>query len=340
MELFLKQLPKIELHLHVEGTLEPELMFKLAQRNDMELPYPSPEALRKAYEFSNLQDFLNLYYQGVSVLHTVEDFYDMAMSYFTRCDREHILHHEIFFDPQAHLRRGIPMETIMEGLLAAQYDANHRYGATGGLILSLLRDLPEADALEALKQAKPWQHHILAIGLDSSELGHPPAKFKRAYELANEYGWHSVAHGGEEGPPEYIWEAINELKIKRLDHGIRAVEDERLIDYLVESQLPLTVCPTSNVKLGVFPDMASHNLKQLLERGVCVTLNSDDPAYFGGYMTANMLAIQEALHLTKEQWIQLTENSIKASFAPAERKEALRQRLQRTLHEFQDAQLT
>lgn len=334
MDSFLAQLPKVELHLHIEGTLEPELVFKLAERNGIALPYASPEELKAAYQFQNLQEFLDLYYQGTAVLKTAEDFYELAMAYFSRCDQEVILHHEIFFDPQAHLSRGIPMATMLEGLLGAQQDAQIRYGASGGLILSLLRHLPESDGLEALRQAKPWQHKIIGIGLDSSELGHPPEKFQQAYELANEYGWHRVAHAGEEGPPEYIWGALKTLKARRIDHGVRAIEDPKLVDYLVEHQIPLTVCPLSNIKLGVFPDLVSHNLKQLLELGVCVTLNSDDPAYFGGYLTANMQEIQNALKLSQAQWVQLTENAINASFAPAERKQALCQRLLRTVGDF------
>ena len=336
MDSFLAQLPKIELHLHIEGTLEPEMMFKLADRNAIQLPYASPEELKAAYQFENLQEFLNLYYQGMSVLKTKEDFYELAMAYFSRCDKELILHHEIFFDPQAHLKRGVSMATMLEGLLGAQQDAQLRYGASGGLIFSLLRHLPESDGLDALHQAKPWQHKIIGIGLDSSELGYPPETFKRAYELADEYGWHRVAHAGEEGPPAYIWNALKELNVSRIDHGVRAIEDQRLVDYLIRHQVPLTICPLSNIKLGVFPDLVSHNLKQLLELGVCVTLNSDDPAYFGGYMGENMQAVQDALQLSQEQWIQLTQNSIQASFAPAERKQALYQRLQRSLVEFKN----
>lgn len=331
MDSFIAQLPKVELHLHIEGTLEPELMFRLAEKNGIKLPYASPEALKQAYQFKDLQEFLDLYYQGTAVLKTAEDFYDLAMAYFSRCNQEQILHHEIFFDPQAHLERGVSMGTLMDGLLSAQKEAENRYGASGGLILSLLRHLPESDGLETLKLAKPWQHKILGIGLDSSELGNPPEKFKQAYKLANEYGWHRVAHAGEEGPADYIWSALNELNVRRIDHGVRALEDKALVDYLVKHQIPLTVCPLSNVKLKVFPEMEQHNIKQLLELGLCVTINSDDPSYFGGYLTENMLAVQRALNLSKEEWIKITENSIKASFAPAERKQALMQRLQRTV---------
>ncbi|MCM2681358.1 adenosine deaminase [Echinimonas agarilytica] len=335
MNEFLSALPKAELHLHIEGTLEPELMFILAERNRIHLPYASPDLLKSAYDFHNLEQFLDLYYQGTSVLQTANDFYDLAMAYFARCDVEHILHYEVFFDPQAHIRRGISMDIIMDGLTGAQQDAWHHYGASSGLIMSILRDLPVDDALETLKLAKPWQHEIIGIGLDSAEKGNPPGKFRTAFEIADEYGWHRVAHAGEEGPAEYIWEALNELKIRRIDHGVRCVEDPKLVDYLVKHQVPLTVCPLSNVRLGVFPDIAQSNFKQLLDLGLCVTVNSDDPAYFGGYLTQNMLAIQDAFELTQPQWIQLTHNSIDASFAPAERKQALKQRLLSTEVEFQ-----
>ncbi|WP_264082974.1 adenosine deaminase [Neiella holothuriorum] len=327
MDQFLAQLPKVELHLHIEGTLEPEMMFALAERNGIALPYRSPEALREAYQFDNLQSFLDLYYQGAAVLRTRDDFYDLAMAYFKRCDQEQILHYEIMFDPQTHLNRGVRMNTMMEGLVGAQQDAQRHYGASSNLILSLLRHLPEEDGIAALEQAKPWQHLINAIGLDSSERGNPPSKFKRAFELADSYGWHRVAHAGEEGPADYIWEALRDLQVRRIDHGVRCQEDAQLVEYLIHHQVPLTVCPLSNVRLGVYNDLRQHNLKQLLELGLCVTLNSDDPAYFGGYLTTNMLAVQNALKLSETQWIQLTTNAINASFAPVERKMALKQRL-------------
>ncbi|WP_224746111.1 adenosine deaminase [Neiella litorisoli] len=327
MEQFLAQLPKVELHLHIEGTLEPEMMFSLAERNGIKLPYPDPQTLRRAYQFDNLQSFLDLYYQGTSVLKTSQDFYDLAMAYFTRCDQEHVLHYEIMFDPQAHLCRGVSMNTMMEGLTGAMEDARHKFGASSGLILSLLRHLPEVDGIDALIKAKPWQHKIIAIGLDSSEQGNPPGRFRKAFNIADDYGWHRVAHAGEEGPASYIWEAIREQHVRRIDHGVRCSDDSKLMTYLKQYQVPLTVCPLSNVRLGVYSDLRQHNLKMLLEKGLCVTINSDDPAYFGGYMTANMLAVQRALNLTETQWLQLTSNAINASFAPVERKQALKQRL-------------
>lgn len=327
MDQFLAQLPKVELHLHIEGTLEPEMMFTLAERNGVELPYASADSLRDAYQFDNLQSFLDLYYQGASVLHTSQDFYDLAMAYFKRCDQEQILHYEIMFDPQTHLARGVSMNTLMEGLVGAQQDAQRQFGASSGLILSLLRHLPEQDGIAALELAKPWQHRISAIGLDSSEMGNPPSKFKRAFDIADRYGWHRVAHAGEEGPADYIWQALRELQVRRIDHGVRCIEDAKLVEYLIRHQIPLTVCPLSNVRLGVYEQLGQHHLKELLELGVCVMLNSDDPAYFGGYLTANMLAVQRELNLSESQWIQLTTNAINASFAPVERKQALKQRL-------------
>ena len=319
---FAAQLPKAELHLHIEGTIEPELMFELARRNGVSLPYASIEDVRRAYVFSDLQSFLDIYYAGCRVLLKEQDFYDLTWAYLARAATQGVRHAEIFFDPQTHTDRGVPFETVVTGIHRALEDGRAQLSITSGLILCFLRHLSQEAAIRTLDQALPYRDWILAVGLDSSEVGQPPAKFKEVYERAREVGLLAVAHAGEEGPPEYVWEALDVLKARRIDHGVRSIEDERLVGRLVEEQIPLTVCPLSNVKLRVFPNLESHNLKQLLERGLLVTVNSDDPAYFGGYVADNFGASAMALDLSREQLLLLARNSFVASFLPDAQKRA------------------
>lgn len=314
-------LPKAELHLHIEGTLEPELMFKLAQRNKINLPFNTVEDVKKAYQFSNLQSFLDIYYQGANVLQTQEDFYDLTYAYLTKISNQNVKHIEIFFDPQTHTDRGINFETVINGIYNALETGKKELNITSKIILCFLRHLSEDEAIKTFKKALPFQDKIIGIGLDSSEIGHPPSKFKNVFDMARKEGFLTVAHAGEEGSPEYIWEAINLLKVSRIDHGVRCLEDQKLVEYLKETQIPLTVCPLSNVKLKVFQTMKDHNLKTLLELGLCVTINSDDPAYFGGYLAENFQAIQQDLLLTDEQMYQLARNSFEASFLSQEEKQ-------------------
>ena len=288
---WLNALPKAELHLHLEGSLEPELLFALAERNKIALPWNDVETLRKAYAFNNLQEFLDLYYRGADVLRTSQDFYDLTWAYLLRCKEQNVIHTEPFFDPQTHTDRGIPFEVVLNGIAAALKDGEQQLGITSGLILSFLRHLSEDEAQKTLDQALPFRDAFVAVGLDSSEMGHPPSKFQRVFDRARHEGFLTVAHAGEEGPPEYIWEAIDLLKIQRIDHGVRAIEDERLMQRIIDEQIPLTVCPLSNTKLCVFDHMSQHNILDMLERGVKVTVNSDDPAYFGGYVTENFHAL-------------------------------------------------
>ena len=313
-------LPKAELHLHIEGTLEPELMFELARRNGVRVPYASVEDVRRAYVFSDLQSFLDIYYAGCCVLWEEQDFYDLTWAYLTRAAAQGVRHAEIFFDPQTHTDRGVPFETVVTGIHRALEDGRARLNITSGLILCFLRHLSEEAARRTLDEALPYRDWILAVGLDSSEVGHPPGKFKNVYARAREAGLLAVAHAGEEGPPEYIWEALDVLKVRRIDHGVRSIEDERLVERLVEEQIPLTVCPLSNVKLRVFPNLESHNLRQLLDRRLLVTVNSDDPAYFGGYVADNFGASAAALGLSREQLLTLARNSFVASFLPDQQK--------------------
>lgn len=307
-------LPKAELHCHIEGTLEPELMFTLAQQNKVKIPFRSPDAVREAYDFSNLQSFLDIYYQGANVLQTEADFYALTWAYLKRCEHDHIKHVEIFFDPQTHTARHIPFGTVIKGIYHALQDGQQRLGISFKLIMCFLRHLSEKEALKTLEEALHFKSWIDAVGLDSGEKGNPPEKFKAVFAKAKDEGLLAVAHAGEEGPADYIWQAIRLCHVKRIDHGVRCVEDPKLVAYLKEHQLPLTVCPLSNVKLRVFPDMTAHNLKTLLDKGLCVTINSDDPAYFGGYLNDNYFACLEALHLTEAEIIQLAKNSFKASF--------------------------
>jgi adenosine deaminase len=313
---FLNDLPKTELHMHLEGSLEPELMFKLAQRNHIQLPFDSVEAIRAAYEFSNLQDFLDIYYQGANVLQTEQDFYDLTWAYLERCKAQNVMHVEPFFDPQTHTDRGISFDVVINGIHRALQEGKQQLGITSYLIMCFLRHLPEGAAFVTLEQALPHKDKIIAVGLDSSEKDFPPKLFERVFAKAREEGFLTVAHAGEEGSAEYIHQALDLLKVERIDHGVRCVEDPLLVEQLIATQMPLTVCPLSNTKLCVFKDMRDHNILELLERGVIVTVNSDDPAYFGGYMTENFVALADALQMSKAQAIQLAKNSFAASFLP------------------------
>jgi adenine deaminase len=317
----LRAMPKAELHIHVEGSLEPELIFRLAARNGIALPYASVEALRAAYAFSDLQSFLDIYYAGASVLLTEADFFDMAWAYLQRAAADNVVHAEIFFDPQTHTARGVPFETVIRGLDHACRRAHAELGLSAKLILCFLRHLSEDDAIATLREALPWRHHFIGVGLDSSERGNPPEKFARVFAKAREAGLHLVAHAGEEGPPDYIRTALDVLEVERIDHGVRCVEDPALVQRLVRERMPLTVCPLSNVKLCVFETMAEHNLAGLLEAGLCATVNSDDPAYFGGYLNQNFVETFAALPAlgARQAW-QLASNSFEASFATVDDK--------------------
>lgn len=323
LEQFIREVPKAELHLHIEGTLEPEMMFELARRNGVPLRFASVEEVRRAYEFTDLQSFLDIYYEGARVLQTEEDFFDLAWAYLERVARENVRHVEIFFDPQTHTERGVSMETVVTGLHRALSVAEERLAVGSRLILCFLRHLSADSAMRTLEEALPFKSYITAVGLDSSERGHPPSKFKAVFDRAREEGFLTVAHAGEEGPPEYIREALDLLRVRRIDHGVRCVEDPALVDRLARDRVPLTVCPLSNVKLRVFDRLEQHNLAALLRRGLCVTVNSDDPAYFGGYVTENLLAAQRALDLSREEVAQLVRNGFEASFLPPDDKAAL-----------------
>jgi adenine deaminase len=313
---FSKGLPKAELHLHIEGTLEPELMFELARRNRVQLPYSSVAEVRRAYVFTDLQSFLDIYYAGCRVLLREQDFYDLTWAYLLRAADQGVRHVEIFFDPQTHTNRGIAFETVVTGIHRALEDGWAQLRISSGLILCFLRHLSPDAAVQTLTEGLAFRDWIVGVGLDSSEAGHPPSKFRAVFDRAREAGWLPVAHAGEEGPPAYIWEALDLLQARRIDHGVRCTEDDRLVARLVEAQIPLTVCPLSNVRLRVFPTLDQHNLKQLLERGLLVTVNSDDPAYFGGYVGDNFEAVQAALALTRMDLVTLARNSFLASFLP------------------------
>ncbi len=313
-------LPKAELHVHIEGTFEPELMFEIAQRNQVDILYASVDDLKKAYDFHNLQSFLDIYYAGANVLLHEQDFYDLTYAYFEKCKADNVVHTEIFFDPQTHTDRGVAFETVINGIKRACQDAKKNLGISSYLIMCFLRHLSEEAAFETLAQAKPYQDKIIGVGLDSSEVGHPPSKFERVFNEAKAQGYLIVAHAGEEGPPEYIWEALDLLKVNRIDHGVRSEEDDKLMARLIAEKMPLTVCPLSNLKLCVIDDMQQHNIKRLLDQGVNVMVNSDDPAYFGGYMNDNFYAITDALDLSAEDIRQLASNSFQASFLPESEK--------------------
>ena len=315
MRTFIQSLPKAELHLHIEGTLEPELAFEMARRNGVKLPYPTVDALRRAYQFTNLQSFLDIYYACAAVLLHEQDFHDMTMAYLRKAASQNVTHAEMFFDPQTHTSRGIPFAVVIRGIRRAQEEAEASLGISSRLILCFLRHLDEDDALKTLDEALPFKDWIVAVGLDSSEMGHPPGKFSSVFARARSEGLLAVAHAGEEGPPEYIWEALDILGARRIDHGVRCIEDPKLIQRLVADQIPLTVCPLSNVKLRVFDTMRDHTLHRLLDLGLKVTINSDDPAYFGGYVNENYIAVAEALELSREEIERMARNSFEASFA-------------------------
>ena len=325
---FIEGLPKAELHLHIEGTLEPELTFALAARNGVSLSYPSVEALRAAYDFGNLQDFLDLYYQGMQVLVTEQDFYELTRAYLERARAQNVLHTEIFFDPQAHGARGVPFARVIEGIHRALADGQRELGISSRLILCFLRHLSQEAAFETLEQALAYKDRIIGVGLDSSELGHPPGKFQEVFRRARDEGFLTVAHAGEEGPADYVSEALDLLGVSRIDHGNRALDDAALVRRLAESRVPLTVCPLSNLKLAVVKDMKAHPLKEMMAKGLLVTVNSDDPAYFGGYVNENYRAVQTALGLTREEITTLARNSFEAAFLAAPEKAALIARLE------------
>lgn len=310
-------IPKAELHIHIEGSLEPELIFALAQRNGVTLPYASVESLRAAYAFTDLQSFLDIYYAGASVLLKAEDFHDMAWAYFLRAKADNVVHAEIFFDPQTHTVRGVPMATVVEGLSSACRQAETELGVSSALILCFLRHLSEEDAFATLEGALPYREHFIGVGLDSSELGHPPEKFERVFARCRALGLRLVAHAGEEGPPDYMWQAIDLLKVQRIDHGVACLQDPLLVAELAHTRLPLTVCPLSNLKLCVVRDLREHPLKTMLDAGLCATVNSDDPAYFGGYMNANFEQTVQALGLSCADVLILAHNSFEASFVDA-----------------------
>ena len=323
MEELIRALPKAELHIHIEGTLEPEMMFELAARNGVALRFGSVEEVRAAYAFTDLQSFLDIYYEGMAVLQTERDFQDLARAYFERARADGVRHAELFFDPQAHTERGVPFATVVNGLHAAIEEARADLGITSMLILCFLRHLPAEAAMATLEEALPFRDRIAAVGLDSSEAGHPPEDFEEVYARARAEGLRAVAHAGEEGPPEYVWEALDILEVERVDHGVRSEEDEGLLERLVRDRVPLTMCPLSNVKLRVVDRLEDHNLKRLLNRGVRVTINSDDPAYFGGYVGQNYIETAAALGLTRDEVVAIARNSIEATFLDATAKAAL-----------------
>ncbi|MDJ0646293.1 MAG: adenosine deaminase [Flavobacteriaceae bacterium] len=318
---FIENIPKAELHLHIEGTFEPELMIKIAERNNKKIKYSSVEELKRAYSFKNLQEFLDIYYEGANVLITEEDFYDLTWAYLTKIHQQNVLHVEIFFDPQTHTDRGVSFSTVINGIYKALEDGRQRLNISYKLIMSFLRHLDEASAFKTLEEALPYKEWIDGVGLDSSEVGNPPSKFERVFAKSREKGFKVVAHAGEEGPPEYIWEALDLLKVERIDHGNRAIEDHLLMKRLAESQMPLTLCPLSNLELKVVKDLKEHPIVKMMDKNLLVTVNSDDPAYFGGYMNENYLGIAKALNLTKIQITELVKNSFKASWLSDSEKE-------------------
>lgn len=333
LEPFIRDLPKAELHVHIEGTLEPELLYELARRNRAPLRFRTVEALRAAYQFHNLQSFLDIYYEGTRALLSEQDFFELTWAYLERAAQQNIRHAEIFFDPQAHTERGVPFNTVIRGIHCALEEAIPRFGISSKLIMCFLRHLSADAAMRTLEASLPFKDWIAAVGLDSSELGHPPEKFVGVFARARAAGYLTVAHAGEEGPPDYIWKALDLLKALRIDHGVRCLEDPALVQRLVRERIPLTVCPLSNVKLCVFKSLEDHNLKTLLDLGLCVTVNSDDPAYFGGYITENLMASQQALGLTRHDIYTLARNSFEASFLSIDEK----QRLIDELDRFMDA---
>tara|TARA_Y100000590_G_scaffold121086_1_gene138628 strand:- start:2596 stop:3588 length:993 start_codon:yes stop_codon:yes gene_type:complete len=317
---FIKAVPKAELHLHIEGTLEPDHLFKLAKRNNIQIPYESVEQIKSAYNFKNLESFLNIFYQGSKVLINEQDFFDLTWAYALKCKEDNVVHTEIFFDPQTHVNRGINFDVVINGIHKALSKANKEFGLTFNIIMCFLRHLDEMSAFEILDQALVHKDKIIGVGLDSSELGHPPSKFERVFKKAIENNFLTVAHAGEEGPPEYIWESLNLLKVKRIDHGVQCFRDKNLVKKLQQDKIPLTVCPLSNIKLCVFKNLKEHNLKEMLNEKLMVTVNSDDPAYFGGYINKNLIESQSALNLSIEDVRTLIVNSFKSSFLQEEKK--------------------
>lgn len=320
---FLRAIPKAELHIHIEGSLEPEMMFEIAGRNGVTLRYASVDDARKAYDFSDLQSFLDLYYEGMRVLLYERDFYDLTLAYLERTASQGVRHAEIFFDPQAHTGRGVAFETAITGIHNALVEGGRRLGVSSHLILCFLRHLSAEQAMQTLHEALPYKEWIVGVGLDSSEVGHPPDDFETVFEEAGKHGFLRVAHAGEEGPPEYIWQALDDLGAVRIDHGVRCMEDPKLVERLRDEQVPLTVCPLSNVRLRVFPSIKEHPLKRMLEEGLCVTVNSDDPAYFGGYVADNFVAVRDGLGFTRGDLRKVAKNSFRASFLGEEEKQRL-----------------
>ncbi len=320
MQRFIENLPKAELHLHIEGTLEPELLFKIAERNQIDIPFTSVEELRKAYDFDCLQDFLDIYYQGANVLQTEQDFYDLTYAYLQKCDQQNVRHTEIMFDPQTHTDRGIAFETVINGISKACADAQNNFGISSYLIMSYLRHLSEEEAFKTLAQSLPFKNKIKAVGLDSSEKGNPPSKFKNVYEASVKEGYIPLAHAGEEGDADYIWEALDILKIVRIDHGNNALQDDKLVQEIIKRDIAMTVCPLSNKALQVVPDLKKHPLKKMMELGLKPTVNSDDPAYFGGQVNQNYITIQEALKLSKKDLYELAKNSFEYALLDKETK--------------------
>ena len=331
----LRSMPKAELHMHIEGSLEPELIFALAKRNHMDFPFPDVEALRRAYVFNNLQSFLDIYHAGTTVLRTEQDFYDMAHAYLARAHADHVLHAEIFFDTQTHTGHGVEAGVVIRGLHRACVDAGTEFGISASLILCFLRHFSEQAAFECLEQALPLRDRLVGIGLASSELGHPPEKFARVFARCRELGFRLVAHAGEEGPPAYIWSALDVLRVERIDHGVQAMRDPALMRRLVQDRIPLTVCPLSNLKLCVFPTLVDHNLGRMLEAGIVATINSDDPAYFGGYVNENFTQTFAALGLTAQQAWQLAHNSFQASFMGDAQRRVCTEQLDRVFETFE-----
>ena len=311
---YIKKTPKTELHLHIEGTLEPDHMFKLAKRNNVSIPFKNVEEVKSAYNFHNLDSFLNIYYQGSKVLINEEDFFDLTWAYILKCKKDNVVHTEIFFDPQTHMERGIDFDVVINGIYEALNKAKNELNITSKIIMCFLRHLDEESGFKVLSKALKYKDKIIGVGLDSSELGNPPKKFEKLFKKAIEEGFLTVAHAGEEGPPEYIWEAIDLLKIKRIDHGVQCLKDEKLVKKLRESQIPLTVCPLSNIKLCVFDKLEEHNLKKIINKDLMATVNSDDPAYFGGYLNENLIQVQSALNLSRQEIKTLIINSFKSSF--------------------------
>jgi adenine deaminase len=330
----LRRMPKAELHIHIEGSLEPELIFEMARRNGVKIPYTSVEELRRAYAFTNLQSFLDIYYAGASVLLKEQDFFDMAWAYLQRAAADNVVHAEIFFDPQTHTARGVSMETVIGGLHRACTEAGPKLGVDASLILCFLRHLSEEEAFDTLEQALPYRDKFIGVGLDSSEVGHPPEKFARVFARCRQLGLHLVAHAGEEGPPAFVWTALDVLKVERIDHGVQSVKDAALMQRLKQDRIPLTVCPLSNLKLCVFPKLAEHNLGQLLDAGIVATVNSDDPAYFGGYINDNFVQTFAATGLNASHAYQLARNSFEASFVDAAAKSRYVAALDAVMAEF------